>query len=289
MLEIGQATFERDVVEASREVPVLVDFWAPWCGPCRTLGPLLERIERDYEGRFKLVKINSDENPELAASFRIRSIPYVVAYFDGNPVDVFVGVLPEPQLKQFIDRLLPNPAQIEHRKALRLLDEGRLADAAASLREAIALDPQNDAAQLDLADLLLERLPPPADPARLAEAQDALAAAAPRMRAEPRWVALDTRLKALRLADEGPRPDELRSRVRSDPSDLQARLELSQCHIARREFEPALEQLIEIVERDRAFGDDAGRRTMLSVFELAAHQPALISAYRRRLAAALNR
>lgn len=289
MLEIGQATFERDVVEASREAPVLVDFWAPWCGPCRVLGPLLERIEHDYAGRFRLVKINSDENPELAASFRIRSIPYVVAFSDGQPVDAFVGVLPEPQIRQFVDRLLPDPAQIEHRKARQLLQEGRLAEAAAALRAAIALDPENGEAQLDLAGLLLERLPAPADEQRLAEAQSALAAAAPALRDDPRWIALDTGLQALRQAGAGPRPVELQARVGRDPGDLQARLELAQSHIARREFEPALAQLIEIVERDRGFGDDAGRRTMLSVFELASQQPELVSSWRRRLAAALNR
>jgi putative thioredoxin len=289
VLEIGQSSFERDVIEASREAPVLVDFWAPWCGPCRVLGPLLERIERESGGSFRLVKINSDQNPELAASFRIRSIPYVVAFVDGQAVDAFVGVLPEPQIKQFIERLIPDPAGLEYRKAQRLIQQGSLADAAASLRATIALDPSHDEARLDLADLLLERLPGPAGEARLAEAQDALSAAAPRLRGDPRWIALDTHLAALRQTDDAPEAEDLRARVERDPADLQARLDLARRHIARREFEPALAQLIELVERDRSFGDDAGRRTMLSVFELALDQPTLVSAYRRRLAAALNR
>jgi putative thioredoxin len=288
MVEIGQTSFEREVIDASRDVPVLVDFWAPWCGPCRILGPLLERLERDYTGRFRLVKVNSDQSPELAAQFRVRSIPYVVAFVDGEPVDAFVGALPEPQLREFIDRLLPDPSEIERRKALRLAERGQLADAVAALRAAIALDPKAAASHLDLAEILLERLPAPVDEARIGEAERALAAVGAAQQ-DSRWKALGTRLASLKGAAAGPDERQLRARIEANPDDLQARLDLAQWHIARREFEPALKQLLEVVERDRGFGDDAGRRTMLAVFELAAQQPQLVSTYRRRLAAALNR
>lgn len=289
MLEIGQTSFERDVIEASRDAPVLVDFWAPWCGPCRMLGPMLERFEQDYGGRFRLVKINSDENPELAAQFRIRSIPYVVAFVDAEPVDAFIGVLPEAQLRQFIDRLLPNPSEAERRKARRLAQAGQLAQAVAALRAAIALDPQAAQVHLDLAELLLERLPSPIDEARIGEAERSLAAAGATLRDDARLQALRTRLASLKGLAEGPDEQQLRQRIEADSSDLQARLDLAQWYIARREFEPALTQLIEVVERKRDFADGAARRTMLSVFELAAEQPQLVSAFRRRLAAALNR
>lgn len=289
MVEISQTSFEREVIESSRDAPVLVDFWAPWCGPCRVLGPMLERLERAYAGRFRLVKINSDQNPELAARFRVRSIPYVVAFADGEPVDGFVGALPESQLREFIDRLLPNPSEIERRKARRLADSGQVGDAVAALRAAIALEPSAAQAQLDLAELLLERLPAPIDEARLGEAERALAAAAQAARDDVRLRALTTRLASLRAAGSTADAVPLRRRIEADPGDLQARLDLAQWHIARREFEAALVQLLEVVERDRTFGDDAGRHTMLAVFELASQQPQLVSSYRRRLAAALNR
>lgn len=289
MIDTTQDRFARDVLEASRDVPVLVDFWAPWCGPCRMLGPLLEKLERDYGGRFRLVKVNSDQNPELAAQFRVRSIPYVVAFVDGAAVDAFVGAQPEPQLRAFIDRLLPNPSEIERRKAARLLAAQDLAGAASALRAAIALDPDNDAARADLATLLLERLPPPVDAQRLTEAADVLNSVSRKRQAEPAFQALRTRLAALQERQRLPPREQLEARIAANDADLEARLQLAQQLIAEREFEPALAQLLAIVERDRSFGDDVARKTMLSVFELAADRPELVAQYRRRLSAALHR
>jgi putative thioredoxin len=288
MLNATGESFQRDVLEASRESTVLVDFWAPWCGPCRALGPMLQRLEQDLGGRFRLVKINSDENPELSAQFGVRSIPHVIAFADGRPVDAFVGVLPESQLRAFIDRVAWNPSEIERRKARALAEAGDRAGALAALRAALALDPASDEARLDLAALLLDTPAPAIDDAT-AEAGDLLAKAGVLARQSARFRALQTRLESAERAAALPPPDELQRRIDAQPGDLAARADFARWLIAQRQFEPALEQLLEIAARDRAFGDDHGRKTMLALFELMADQPAVVSAWRRRLAGALNR
>jgi len=286
VLDTTQQNFTRDVIDASHESPVLVDFWAPWCGPCRTLSPLLATIEAEFEGRLKVVKLNVDDNQELAARFGVRSIPYVVAFIDGQPVDSFVGVLPPEALRQFVGRLVPDPAEIERRRAQQLIEEGNVSGALGALRAAIALDPDRDAARLDLAQLLLERSP---EGGNLDEAAASLGSISSAGKLEPRWLALNTQLQSQRRAAELPPAEVLQTRIAADPADLQARLDLANLLVARRAFEAALEQLLAIVERDRGFGDDIGRRTMLSVFDLAADQSQLVSSFRRRLSAALNR
>jgi len=286
MLDTTQKDFARDVIEASRDAPVLVDFWAPWCGPCRTLSPLLAQIEAEYRGRLKIVKINVDENQELSARYGVRSIPYVVAFAGGEAVDSFVGVLPADALRQFVGRLVPDPAETQRRKAGEMLGRGDVAGAASALRAALALDPDRDTTRLDLAQLLLEH---ESGPGRLDEASGCLAGVSAAGKLQPRWSSLNTRLQSLQRAAELPDDDVLLARIATHPDDLQARLDLANALLARRQYEAALEQLLAIVERDRSFGDDIARRLMLSAFDLAADTPQLVSSFRRRLSAALNR
>jgi putative thioredoxin len=289
MIDTAQDRFTSDVIDASHELPVLVDFWAPWCGPCRVLGPMLEKLEAEYGGRFRLVKVDSDRNPDLSAQFGVRSIPYVVAFMDGKPVNAFVGALPETQLRAFIDQVIPDPAEIQRRKGARLLAAGDSAGAASSLRAAVALDPENDAARLDLANLLLAQQPSGVGAKNIAEAREMLNRISARERGNAGFTAASTRLAALEASANLPPQAELEARIEANRADLQARLDLANRLIAERQFEPALEQLLAMVEQDRNFGGDAGRKTMLAVFELAADQRDLISNFRRRLAAALNR
>ncbi|MBL0143550.1 MAG: tetratricopeptide repeat protein [Betaproteobacteria bacterium] len=274
------ATFERDVLEASRDAPVVVDFWAPWCGPCRALGPLLEKLERESGGRWKLVKVNSDENAELSAQFGVRSIPFVVAFVDGRPVSQFLGAQPEGTIRAFLDKLVPDPSELELRHARAALASGQASLAEDHLRNAIALDPSNDAARLDMVAILMDRRD-------LAGARVLWPLLSPKAPQASAYATVLARLEAAERAATLPAAGDLERRIEADPGDLGARLDLAEVRIANREFGPALEQLLEIVRRDRAFGDDVGRRKILAVFEMAADQPDLVADYRRRLSATL--
>jgi putative thioredoxin len=274
-------TFQADVIDASMQVPVLVDFWAPWCGPCKSLGPLLEKLEQAYGGRFKLVKVDTDAEQSLAQHFRIRSIPTVYAFVGGQPVDQFQGALPEGRLREFIDRLMPNPSDVELDQAAAALDRGDPAAAAEHAKQAIALDPGNDSARLLYAQLLLAD----GDPAAAQGQLDALSVAA---KSDPQVVQLTQQVAAAAEAAKPPVPHALIARVAENPADLAARLALAEHWIAYKDWAAALEQLLEIVERDRTFQGGVGRQRMVEVFDLAAAQPQLVSTWRRRLGAALN-
>ena len=266
-MEVTTATFEREVLAASAQVAVLVDFWAPWCAPCRALGPILEKLERDYAGRFRLAKVNSDENPDLSAAFGVRSIPAVIAFRNGRPVAQFVGAQPESQVRSFIDRLVPSPSELE-----------RLKGGEAALRKALELDPRNDAARLDLAELLI-------DAGRLGEPEALLDAV--QDNAE-----LDARRDALRAAlgfARNPAASEasLREKLAANPDDLEARYSLAQRHAAARRYREAMDELLAIVRKDKNWRDGEARKLLVNLFTLASDEPELVSTYRRQLATAL--
>jgi putative thioredoxin len=266
-MDVTTATFERDVLEASAGVPVLVDFWAPWCAPCRALGPLLEKLEREYAGRFRLAKVNLDENQDLAAAFGVRSIPEVMAFSNGRPVAHFLGAQPESQVRAFIEKLLPSPSELE-----------RLKGGETALRKALELEPRNDAARLDLAELLIGEKRAEEAERLLGEVQD---------NAE-----LDARRDALRAAAGfaragGASEQELEAKLAANPDDLEARYALAQRHAAARRYRDAMEGLLSVIRKDKNWRDGEARKQLVNLFTLAADQPDLVSDYRRKLATAL--
>lgn len=279
--DVSIEEFEAKVLIPADTVPVVVDFWAPWCEPCKVLKPLLEKLAEEYKGRFLLAKVNSDENPELAQHFGVRSIPSVKVLFRGQLVDEFNGALPEGQIREFLDRVAL-PADPEHanlrEQAAALVAEGKLEEALAVLVQASQANPQDQAIQLDAVDVLMQL-------GRNDEAKQLLAGDYAN---EPeRANALRARLALLDgAADVAP----LEAKLAANPDDHATRLELSKAYAAQSRFREALEAALEVVRRDRFFEQGAGRQAILSLFEALTGEQYddLVREFRRKLSATLN-
>ncbi|MBS1162054.1 MAG: co-chaperone YbbN [Proteobacteria bacterium] len=279
--DVSIEEFETKVLLPAQEVPVVVDFWAPWCEPCKILKPLLEKLAEEYAGRFLLAMVNSDENPELAQHFGVRSIPSVKVLFQGQLVDEFSGTLPEGQIRAFLDRIaLPattggNPRE----EAAALVADGKPEEALAKLVEASHAKPDDQAIQLDAVEVLLQL-------GRHDEAGQLLAGEYAQETA--RANALRARLA---LAAGAADTAEIEARLTANPADHAARLELSRALAADSRFREAMEAALEVVVRDRAFDEGAGRKALLQLFEALAGSEQyddLVREFRRKLSAALN-
>jgi len=284
-IDVNTANFDEVVLEGSKQAPVIVDFWAPWCAPCRALKPVLEKLASEYQGRFTLAKINSDENQALATQYGVRGIPNVKAFVDGELVDEFSGALPEPAVRQFIERLVPSPAEELRLQARALYQKTRDAEPALELlAQAAAMDAKNEAVRVDSAEILF-------DSGKVDAARQQLETLSPLTQMDEQIAALKAKIEFSVSASAAPDIGELRRRIAQNDNDLDARLQLAKIHVAGQDYTAALDELLDIIRRDRSFRDDAARKTMLQVFGLLGTQDGqgnLVSKYRKLLASTMH-
>jgi putative thioredoxin len=277
VIDVTDADFEARVIERSKEVPVVVDFWAPWCGPCKALGPLLERLADEHAGAFVLARVNTDENPGLAGAFRVQSIPMVIGVDDGKLAGHFVGALPESGVRDFLAQLMPTDAERLADEGATLLANGKTSEAEASFRLALDTDARADGALVGLATILSER-----------DAADEALALLDRVGPGPRRQDADRLAAALRIRQSGGADEAaLRARVDADPNDIEARFALAQVLAASARYDQALEHYLAIVKKDRSFQDDGARKAMIDIFDLLGPGNEVADRYRSDLAKVL--
>jgi len=255
--------FVRDVIDASREVPVLVDFWAPWCGPCRQLTPLLEKAVRAAKGAVKLVKLNIDEHPQIPGQMGVQSIPAVFAFQDGRPVDGFMGALPERRIKAFIARLIGDEradAAADMESAETALDAGDVNTAAQGFAEALQKDAENARAAAGLAKCYIKT-------GDLVRAEQTLALVPPAKADSAPVASARASLELARKAANAGDAETLRAKLTANPSDTQSRFDLALALNAKGDRQGAVDELLTIIRKDRSFNDDAARKQLLELFD----------------------
>jgi putative thioredoxin len=280
IIDVNEENFEAAVLERSSEVPVLVDFWAEWCGPCKALGPVLEKLADEYAGGFVLARLNVDENPNLAGIFGIQGIPAVKLFRDGDLASEFTGALPEPMLREFLTKFLPTATDKEAEAAMALEADGKLVEAKAAYEAILAADPNHGQALLGMARMAMND----GDNAAALEYLEQISIVADQRKEADRLIAR-LNLQAGGVQNES----ELRAKIAADPKDIEARFELAQALAGVEKYDEALGEFLEVVKADRKFKDDGARKAMIQIFEVLDPDDPLIDKYRTDLAAVLFR
>ena len=278
--DIGQEQFPAQVVERSRERLVLVDFWAPWCGPCRALMPVLEKVVAEYGDRCFLAKVNVDEQPSLAAQYGVRGVPAVKAFVDGGVVGEFAGALPEGRVREFIERHLPSPHRVRIEQARALIEAGEFAAARALLLPVVEDEPHNGEARVSLAECCLEA-------GEITEASQWLEPLRGDILDQPHTQSVLAAWRLAQQCQELPPCRTLEEQVEAHPERLEVRLDFARRLACEKRFEEALEQLLDILRKQPSFGDGAARKLMVEVFAILGDDNELVSTYRRRMASCL--
>ncbi len=277
---VSADNFDTYVIQNSQQVPVLVDFWADWCAPCKMLMPVLGKLAEEYQGKFLLAKVNSDEQQELSAKYGVRSLPTVMVFRNGEIVDQFMGAQPESVVRELLERHIERESDKQRSEAMTLLQAGDSDAAERLLREALANDPENHRVVLDLAGLLIDRQ-------NFDEAESLLQDLPVDKRDDETVRQLLSQLQLARSTANAPDETILRQRIEANEDDLEARYQLAMQRIAGGEHEEGLELLMSVLRKDLNYADGAARQAVLDTFELLGNSGELVSRYRRQLATLL--